>query len=60
VQEQNEIKQLLKEYDCIPVFFDEETISKYCAFYETVIRPIFHNFKDFTRVENDEQMHEQW
>jgi trehalose 6-phosphate synthase/phosphatase len=55
-KEQAEIKAVLKKWDCIPVFFDEETINKFFGYYESVIRPIFHNFKDLNEMENESEL----
>lgn len=55
-EEQAEIKQVLKQWDCVPIFFDEEIINKFFGYYESVIRPIFHNFKDLNEMENESEL----
>lgn len=43
--ERTEVEKLLRSYNCIPVFISQETFYQACLFHETVVRPLFHNFK---------------
>jgi hypothetical protein len=44
---------VLKNYGCVPVFFDQATIKEFLYFHETVLRPLFHNFKGLNDFEYD-------
>jgi trehalose 6-phosphate synthase/phosphatase len=37
----------LRQYNCIPVFIKDETLAKANLHHEHVIKPLFHNFKQF-------------
>lgn len=50
-EEQQQITDLLRDYGCIPAFFDAETIEQYLYYHETVLRPLFHNFKGLNDFE---------
>jgi trehalose 6-phosphate synthase/phosphatase len=52
-EEMQQITELLKPYGCVPVFFDAETIEQFLYFHETVLRPLFHNFKGLNDFEYD-------
>mmetsp|Transcript_17784 Transcript_17784/g.12732 ORF Transcript_17784/g.12732 Transcript_17784/m.12732 type:complete len:267 (+) Transcript_17784:499-1299(+) len=58
--EQQEIIALLKEYDCIPVFFEQDVIEQYLYFHENVLRPLFHNFKGLNDFESQLAKHDLW
>ena len=51
--EAQQITELLRPFGCIPVFFDAETVDQFLYFYETVLRPLFHNFKGLNDFEYD-------
>lgn len=59
-KEEKEITDLLKEYGCVPAFFDSETIEQFLYFHETVLRPLFHNFKGLNDFEYDLGKQEYW
>ena len=52
--------EALKDYDCIPVFLDMETINKFLLFHETVLRPMFHSFKGLDDFEYDLSRSDMW
>ena len=60
IEEQNQITEILKEYGCIPVFFDSQTVEQFLYFHETVLRPLFHNFKGLNDFEYDLGKQEYW
>lgn len=43
--ERLEIENILRPHNCYPVFIDEHTYQQGNIFHETVIFPLFHNFK---------------
>ena len=51
--ERQEIEKILREHNCIPIFINQTTFSESCQFHETVIRPLFHNFKSINSFEYD-------
>jgi len=51
---------LLREYDCIPVFIDGETMKNYVLYHETTIRPMFHYFKGLNDFEYDLGRNDMW
>jgi len=59
-QEKAEIEELLKQYDCVPIFFEQRVITDYLYFHNQVIRPLFHNFKGLSDVEYDLGNQELW
>jgi trehalose-6-phosphate synthase len=61
-EEQAEIEKSLRQchFDCIPIFPDTETIENFLRFHETVIRPLFHNFKALKDFEFDKDMKGLW
>jgi trehalose-6-phosphate synthase len=52
-REVHDITEVLKPFGCIPVFFESETITQFLYFHETVLRPLFHNFKGLNDFEYD-------
>jgi trehalose-6-phosphate synthase len=52
-REKHEITEVLKLYGCVPIFFENDTIRKFLYFHETVLRPLFHNFKGLNDFEYD-------
>jgi len=42
---QEQIRQILSKFNCVPVFFNNEQVMKYLTFHESILRPLFHNFK---------------
>jgi len=59
-KEAQEIADFLKEYGCVPVFFDSDTVEKFLYFHETVLRPLFHNFKGLNDFEYDLGKQDLW
>lgn len=59
-REANEITDLLKNYGCVPIFFETEVIEQFFYFHETVLRPLFHNFKGLNDFEYDLGRQEYW
>ena len=59
-QEEDEITELLSQYGCVPIFFDSDTIEHFLYFHETVLRPLFHNFKGLNDIEYDIDSSEFW
>jgi len=59
-EEAQQITELLKPFGCIPVFFDAETVDQFLYFHETVLRPLFHNFKGLNDFEYDLGKQEHW
>jgi hypothetical protein len=59
-QESEEITEVLKPYGCVPVFLDSDTIEHFFYFHETVLRPLFHNFKGLNDIEYDLDSSEFW
>jgi trehalose-6-phosphate synthase len=46
--ERSNIEKFLRPYNCVPVFIDEDTFYRATVFHETLIRPLFHNFKSIS------------
>ena len=44
-EEEEEIFQLFREQNCIPIIFEEPIIDEFYNFYEKQVIPLFHNFK---------------
>lgn len=59
-KEEKEIIEFLKSYGCIPIFFDSTTIEEFLYYHETVLRPLFHNFKGLNDFEYDLGKQELW
>ena len=51
---------MIKPFGCVPVFFDNDTIEQFFNFHETVLRPLFHNFKGLNDFEYDLGRQEFW
>ena len=47
-EERAEVEKILRQYNCIPVFIKDEVLSKANLYHEHVIKPLFHNFKQFS------------
>ena len=52
-KERATIEELLRPYNCIPLFLDPPLLNKVCLFHELIIRPLFHNFKGMNEFSND-------
>jgi len=59
-EEEKEVAALLKQHDCVPVFLDADVVENYLYFHETVLRPLFHNFKGLSDFEHDLGKRELW
>jgi len=41
---QEQIRQVLADFNCVPLFPNKKTVDNYLVYHEKVIRPLFHNF----------------
>ena len=57
--QQDQIRRILAEYNCVPVFHTNDVVNSYLEFHEKVIRPLFHNFKGMDERE-DTTLWPQW
>ena len=44
-EKQQQIRKILADFNCVPVFHQRDQVMKFLQFHEMTIRPIFHNFK---------------
>ena len=47
-------------FDCIPVFIDNETLEQFIAFNEITMRPLFHNFKGLSELDYSVETNMLW
>jgi trehalose 6-phosphate synthase/phosphatase len=56
--EQAKVLELFKQKNCYPLIVDHKQLEPFIIFFESVVRPLFHNFKslyeDKTNIENKE------
>lgn len=45
-QEKQQLRLKFLEYNASPVFMTSQEIEPFLVFYENILRPLFHNFKD--------------
>lgn len=58
--EQDQIRDMLSKYRCVPIWFTKEEIEKFTLYMERFIRPLFHNFKGTDDNEIDESNCDLW
>ena len=59
-REAQDITDLLRGYGCVPIFFEADVLEQFFYFHETVLRPLFHNFKGLNDFEYDLGRQEYW
>ena len=45
--------QEFKKHKCYPIFMTAEETGPYLLFYENILRPLFHNFKDLYNMRSE-------
>jgi trehalose-6-phosphate synthase len=40
-----QIRELLKQNDCVPIFYEKKLLDDFVYYFETILYPMFHSFK---------------
>jgi len=52
-QEKSDLTEKFKKMNAYPIFMTSQELAPYLLFYENIIRPLFHNFKDLYDMKNE-------
>jgi trehalose-6-phosphate synthase len=52
-QEKAQLTASFKQMNAYPIFMTSQELAPYLLFYENIIRPLFHNFKDLYDMRNE-------
>jgi len=57
---QEQIRKILAEFQCVPVFHKKDVLQKFLQFHELVLRPLFHNFKNLDGQQDKDEENDLW